>query len=902
MNSDPPFPPSPPSPPGLPWGPRQSRPVDPLGPTMHGAQPHTGPAVLGLDGNTFTDPHTLADAVRAQPSIAQSALTAAADGRLTQWLAALGDRGDPLWHLALTDPRSLHYGTAYGFWSGIYRNASDRSLRLATDGVTAAVGSWRTLLQATFAAQHWPSLKALRVSGELVAFLCSPPTEPIALERLAVYSPAEPVEVSLNKLLWSLGATGLVLDWGGRGQPVSTPGELAGLYAQDPLQLDRELSKGYPFTWLAPRLGSPVQQLIFTFIQRVMLGRAPAGHLSAAVTTLVRPELSLALDPCRPRDQQVSRVVPPKDPTAAQWSLLLPLLHSGLGGCWLASQLPPSAQPPVTTLLQQWSSTGLAPTANDWLTVLTPVGAPSLSPTTSAPQQQYFPPPIAPPPQFPQQQQPLAPKTPAGRNPLAAITVIATVALSVVAVFVVFQRLRSRSPDPPENTPRPDVLAPRSAPSAPAPTFQCAITSQRSQIGTYGSASPGIVLSRHADTLGAAWVVAGLDSRTGADDAAGVILSRDGRLVRVVDPETPDDTAYPGYSPHEIGNATVVWSFNGTPSVIADEAIATPDTETIRCANLTARWPVRRNLDPFGNPIANPPPAFSFGFTPPWTPELLQPYSCRTLAPDAPIILGQRLYPESHGEPRAHTSIFSSPLSGEPINTLLQPSLSRTLLRSIPSANDPRRLLRAQGGTDWHASFSYGHGYSVIWRDDETLHGLWLDTSLHLVGSPWQLATNDRHSAPAVRLDGTDGLIVFATHQLPGDRHNPSPFRLATIRLRFGESPTAFTWLTGLTDDPRYDYIAPSIAALPDRRWAVTYTSRPARDRASLPPADRDDSVYLLPLAPSLSPLGTPFLIASNQRDAEVAAIDSHLVVVSLSSSGSRRSRIFSYGLQCSPR
>ncbi len=243
-----------------------------------------------IAGEAFTDVRTLADRVRMSSAVAQAALRAAADGTLASWLESLpAGRGDPTWQMALTDPLLKTQGTACGFWVGVYRNAQDQSLMLAREGSFETLTSSHMLLRTGFAARYWDSLKPLRTSGELMAFLLLDPALPTGLQAMPRINPGEPIDASLNALLWSLGATGMVMEWGVNDQPVQVPEDLAVLYEDDPARFEEELAKGYPLAWLGARVGqAPGWSTALAVVRDQMMGRAPAGHSGAAVAIIAR--------------------------------------------------------------------------------------------------------------------------------------------------------------------------------------------------------------------------------------------------------------------------------------------------------------------------------------------------------------------------------------------------------------------------------------------------------------------------------------------------------------------------------------------------------------------------------------------------------------------------------------
>jgi len=869
-----------------------------------------------LGNEAFTDVRTLADRTRTSPTVAQAAQRAAADGTLGAWLESLpAGRGDPTWQVALTDPHLRSHGAACGFWVGVYRNASERALVLSRDGAAETFTSWLPLLQTGLGARYWDALKPLRNSGELVAFLLHDREHPVQIHAIPPLVAGQSLDVSLNILLWSLGASGMVVEWGSHDRPVQAIEDMARLYEEDPERFAEELAKGYPFVWLETRLGDAgVWSVALRVVREQMLGRAPLGHEGAALAMIVRRGGPLPIDPRRPTQGMVSRIVPVNHPDGRDWGVLYPHLASGLVLFWLLGQNLPTLRPTIEHMLRAWAGGQPPPPAEQLIQLVSPYGRLELFGAAGAsipPPPPVFVPaaasraPTPPPPRSP------SPVASASRVPLVAGLVVLT-GLGVAGVRSVSSRESPpvvAPPAPPPTTTQPEN---RPVPATPGVSagrqtsvterVRCQITGAPTRLGRFASNAAGATISRHGEQLGVGWVVSARRNDRGADDSAAALVSIDGQLVRMLDDEQPDDTEYPGFSPRAVGRVTVGWD-GDAPAVLVDEMVASQTDETIRCGGLTARWPLRRDgAAPVneGAPAGddNAGPGLVLGDTPTWTADLLQPYWCRTLNPASPFVIGQRLFLEEGGVPKRRTNLFAAALDGRTLTAVTDFSLSRTLIRGIPASPTPRRLLKDRVASDWRGVTVEGRGHLVVWRDGGKIRGAWLDPSFARVGAVWEVETNDRSSAPEVRMEGVQGWLTFATRLQTVEG---SPYRLAMIPLSFGAPAGGLRWLATTLDDPRIDHIAPALAPLPDSRWMVAFTARPRREVATLPHDEQSDAVYLQTFDAAMQPLMSAWRAVPLMRDAELVSFGSRFVLVSFGASSGGRTGLFAVAGGCDP-
>jgi hypothetical protein len=851
-----------------------------------------------VGGESFRDVATLADRARASQPIAQAALRAASDGTLIAWLESLpAGRGDSTWQAILSDPQFNRLGSACGFWVGVFRNAQDRSLTLVTDGAAEILGSWRPLLQSTLAARHWDALKSLRASGELAAFILTDSSHPVGLSALPQVAPGDSEDSTLNTLLWSLGASGMVIEWGSRDRAVQTPEDLAALYEEDAERFEEELGKGYIFTWLMGQVGwDPLWGPAVQTVQALMLGRAPMGHASAALVQCARRGGPLPVNPRSPGNGVVTALVSPEDPNGQDWSLLLPQLRSGLALFWLLGQSRLEARALAQSSLSTWVHQRVLLPPEKLIAALAPIGRPA-TPQLDARS-------VPPPSSFPPQNghgaaPPLRTVPPPGPVPepsrsLVFFGVLSFALLAGLGAYLlkskggqVDSRVDGGGGEGGPDTQERERISARSR-------MRCAVSGTVTRFGQSGSVVHGATLSVHGESVGVGWVVPGKrrGRNAGADDAAAALLSLDGQLQQTLDPEVPDDMEYPEFSPRSIGRVTVRWSDEGVPSVLSDEVTATYADETIRCAGLSARWAVRRESvqpgDPGqGNGIDGQD--LALGARPAWTPELLQPYWCRTVNPSAPFVIAQQLFTESNGAPERRTNFLASGPDLWSPAAVTDFAMSRSQIRRVPTAANPRRILKDRVADEWRASTVEGAGHVVVWRERDNIRGVWLDSAYRLVGGAWQVQTNDDYAAPEVRMRGREGLLVFATRQ---QRVDGSPFRLAAVSLSFGAMPDAFRWLPVGLDDARTDHVSPSLALLQGRSWLLTFTMRPRREIATLPVEAQSDAVFMQSFDLGLQPLTAASSVVPRARDAELVAAGQRFLIASFASPGGSRSAL----------
>ncbi len=215
---------------------------------------------LRVASKPVADPTSLAREVLRRPEARAEALDRWRDGTLLAWMDALPRaKRDAAWAEDLTAPRRSDADEG-SFWRGVYRRTPRAPLRVFVE-VGAATRAVRfegigDLRATPRVAAAWGALRDAHVRGELHAWLA------VSAPGLELDAPPTVADDgALARLLWSLGATGLVLGRGaGAGVSVDSPGDLVLAWRRGPLVLEEALAQGVVGEWLRrfhPRDGVP---------------------------------------------------------------------------------------------------------------------------------------------------------------------------------------------------------------------------------------------------------------------------------------------------------------------------------------------------------------------------------------------------------------------------------------------------------------------------------------------------------------------------------------------------------------------------------------------------------------------------------------------------------------------
>ena len=321
---------------------------------------------LTLDGEGFDDAASLARRIKASKKLCAAAQEAWQKGVIEAWLESLdAERGDGVWLDALRDQRFARQGPFAAFWFGVYRHAKGAAFSWRRGGVALEFSDVESFRDLDAVAQVWDALKPLRMSGELVGWMMNlddcplrlsapaeedplaprasmtprvlmPVIEAGASSALPPIAPEDNPDLALNRLLWCLDVSGVVVEWGRRDRVVEAPEELCELYVEDPAGFDEEARKGYLIEWLSRRSSSAVAHALAAFTTEVIAGRAPKGHLGLAVALLA----GLRRLPVEPRSPGLSTdatdIVDPASWPALSWHPYRAVVDSGVALLWLA--------------------------------------------------------------------------------------------------------------------------------------------------------------------------------------------------------------------------------------------------------------------------------------------------------------------------------------------------------------------------------------------------------------------------------------------------------------------------------------------------------------------------------------------------------------------------------------
>lgn len=270
---------------------------------------------LKIAGKTFGEPSRLVREVLGERELREGLKRAWANGELLAWLESLPPAyRDEHW-VAVLRRGGEFVGDEAGLWSGVYGLSGEGVLTVVdARGEEVRLTGITQLRVTAQAAAVWDDLKRAFRTGELAAWL-----DVVAPERpkLSLRRPSRDEDSELNEVLWSLGHTGLVLEWGNDDLAVRAPTDIVRAYRASWSMLEAQLSRGYPLTWLE-RFHGGVELLqggaggAATTMAEVIAGlRAEVGRLPAGWAGLKLALLcglrALPIDPCVPGDDATVR-------------------------------------------------------------------------------------------------------------------------------------------------------------------------------------------------------------------------------------------------------------------------------------------------------------------------------------------------------------------------------------------------------------------------------------------------------------------------------------------------------------------------------------------------------------------------------------------------------------------
>ena len=326
------------------------------------------PLVVG--DAAFSEPDAFARGLIARESLRPAALALLASGDLLAWMESLPPAlRDEVWIDRLRRGRG-NPSDALPLWQGVHAHVGRGPLNLRDSrGQAVTLASPAQLRITAQVAEVWDALKLAYRSGELLAWLAVVAPE---LERLDVPRPPQDEDAELNALLWSLGHTGLVMEWGDTDYAVSAPADLVRAYQSSWQRLESQLARGHVLRWLERFHGDhalvPSAQGEKGFTLSALLaglrqetGRLPAGFAALKLATLCGLRY-LPLDPCRAGDEATFRgfttATPQRTSDPRAWEPLRVHVTHGTALVWLAVQpgVPASiARPLLQAAFAPWN-------------------------------------------------------------------------------------------------------------------------------------------------------------------------------------------------------------------------------------------------------------------------------------------------------------------------------------------------------------------------------------------------------------------------------------------------------------------------------------------------------------------------------------------------------------------
>lgn len=325
---------------------------------------------LLVGDSTFGDLDLFANAFLARESLRGPALALMASGDLLAWMESLPPAlRDEVWIDRLRRGRSSPHDPL-PLWMGVRGRVGRGPLYLRDHaGQQVVLSSVAALRITTQVSAVWDALKLSYRSGELLAWLAVIAPE---LERADLPWPPQDDDAELNALLWSLGHTGLVLEWGDGDRGVSALADIVSAYQSSWQRLESLIARGFVLTWIERFHGATPLVAPGTDGQGITLAEAiaglsaerprlPAGHAPLKLAILCGLRY-LPLDASRPGDDVTGRGYlsaahglrsDPRD-----WEPLRGHVVHGAALLWLARQpgVPPGvARPLLRAAFSPWN-------------------------------------------------------------------------------------------------------------------------------------------------------------------------------------------------------------------------------------------------------------------------------------------------------------------------------------------------------------------------------------------------------------------------------------------------------------------------------------------------------------------------------------------------------------------
>lgn len=308
----------------------------------------------------FTDLDAFAQALLTREPVRAAATTLLASGDLLAWMESLPPaQRDEVWIDRLRRGRA-NPSDPLPMWMGARARVGRGPLALADRAGQPVVLSSPAALRITSQLSAvWDALKASYRRGELLAWLAVMAPE---LERPDTPWPPQDEDAELNAILWSLGHTGLVMEWGEEDRGVTAPADIVRAYQSSWQRLEALVARGFVLTWLSRFHGSmplaaggaepPITLGEALAGLHAEGARLPAGYASLKLAALCGLR-ALPLDPTQPGDDATLRgyvsAAPGQTSGVRAWEPLRGHVVHGSALLWLALQ--PGVSPAVAKAL-----------------------------------------------------------------------------------------------------------------------------------------------------------------------------------------------------------------------------------------------------------------------------------------------------------------------------------------------------------------------------------------------------------------------------------------------------------------------------------------------------------------------------------------------------------------------
>ncbi|MBL8679393.1 MAG: hypothetical protein JNK05_09525 [Myxococcales bacterium] len=768
----------------------------------------------------FTDPVTLAQTAlssQSGPALREALTRAYASGELLAWMESLPpSRRDERWIERLRKAKAAQAPDTRSLWAGIYGALGSRAtLALkSANGATLELVQVKQLSSTMELASVWDALKGAYRSGELLAWIAavSPEHDYVDQER-----PADD-DAALNELLWELGHTGLIVEWGKEDQAVTSPEDLVRSYRLDWKWFEAQLRRGYVLRWLerfhGKRLvgGVALEQLIERVRQE--MPSLPAGFV-ALKTALLCGLRQLPLDPCEPGDPAtfVGYTGAGAQPASAEsWEPLRTHMLWGAGHLWVA-QLPNVKATTLPLLMSRAfpTSTDATRDAPDALlkalaaTLGAPVPSPALAAKlgrlTNAPVAQPAPPltpPIAVPSQPHVVPRPLPPPSSSGSSVAGVLGLLVLVA--GVAAGLYYASTRRLLPTGTRQSPG----------QSGADMNTCSLSGAPLELGTGIIVERGIHVNSFMDEVDIAWVHSTGGARASGDGVSWARVRGSGPLDRG---SSQSDQLQ--HAPARDQRRTVFRAFAthgtsvGQGSFVVDQLLSGGSRrEVIGCGNYLSalqfaggRSSVRASA--LRDPLAD---ATAAG------PDYSATFFCRTVGDVTPYILGARGKLDARRQ-LSSAELFLSTDYGTTSRVLAPWPINAT---RVTASGSPMDVLREQGPRGAEAAKNGAHQVIAVSGRDR-IYAWLLDTTHRSVIDAAMLSNNSAPSVARVAMGTNEALVVWVDRQ-------SGPRGLFAARLGTDGS-TAITPLSPIAQ-PGDEPDEPSVASLSDGGWLISWVQK----------------------------------------------------------------------------